>query len=46
MLMRRIGGASGIGKAIVELLNKLGSTVVFCDLDETAGLALEKEIGP
>jgi len=39
------GGANGIGKAMVELLHKLGSAVVFCDLDAIAGQAVESQIG-
>jgi NAD(P)-dependent dehydrogenase (short-subunit alcohol dehydrogenase family) len=45
ILIRGLGGANGIGKAIVELLHTLGSTVAFCDLNASAGQALERQIG-
>jgi hypothetical protein len=45
ILTRIIGGAKGIGKAIVQLLSELGSMVVFCDLDDTDGVALERQLG-
>ncbi|KAH8821897.1 hypothetical protein F5884DRAFT_105261 [Xylogone sp. PMI_703] len=38
------GGAKGIGKAIAELLHKLGAVVVICDRNEQHGLALEKQL--
>lgn len=41
----QLGGANGIGRAMVELLYKLGSTVVVCDLDDQAGQALNREMG-
>lgn len=37
------GGASGIGKAIVETFCKEGFRVAFCDLDEKAGRKRRRE---
>lgn len=37
------GGAAGIGKATVEKYIAEGATVIFCDLDQSGGKALEKE---
>ena len=37
------GGARGIGRAVVELL--AGASVVFCDVDESLGRAVERELG-
>ncbi|KAL5346199.1 hypothetical protein ACLOAV_008465 [Pseudogymnoascus australis] len=39
------GGASGIGKAAVELFHSLGSKVVFGDLNEKAGNEIEATLG-
>ncbi|KAF2102083.1 NAD(P)-binding protein [Rhizodiscina lignyota] len=38
------GGASGIGKAIIERLLKCEAKVVFCDLDESAGRSVEQSL--
>lgn len=38
------GGASGIGKGIMEVFVKEGAKVVICDLNEEKGLAVEKEM--
>ncbi|KAK5413112.1 hypothetical protein LTR20_006670 [Exophiala xenobiotica] len=40
------GGASGIGKALVELLHRKGASVVFGDLQTAAGDKLAAELGP
>ncbi|MCX8082383.1 MAG: sorbitol-6-phosphate dehydrogenase subunit [bacterium] len=37
------GGASGIGKAVVEKLLQAGATVVISDVNEKQGYAVEKE---
>ncbi len=39
------GGASGIGKAIVELFVKEGARVVVADIQETQGRELAKKLG-
>ncbi len=39
------GGASGIGKAIVELFVKEGARVVFTDLNEELGTKVQREVG-
>src|SRR5690606_12386279 len=39
------GGASGIGKAIVERFVKEGAKVVFTDLNETLGQKVQTKIG-
>jgi 3-oxoacyl-[acyl-carrier protein] reductase len=39
------GGASGIGRAIVEELRRAGAQVAIADLNEPAGRALERELG-
>ncbi len=39
------GGASGIGKAIVELFVKEGARVVFTDLNEELGTKVQRELG-
>jgi len=39
------GGASGLGKATVELFAKAGARVAIFDLNEEAGSALAKELG-
>lgn len=39
------GGASGIGKAVAHLLAAEGANVLVTDVQETAGLAVAKEIG-
>lgn len=39
------GGASGIGQAIVERFVGEGATVLFGDVNETAGLSLARETG-
>ncbi len=40
------GGASGIGKAIVELFVKEGAKVVFTDLNEEFGKKVQQKLGP
>lgn len=39
------GGASGIGRATVELLVKQGANVLLTDLNDQAGITLAKELG-
>lgn len=39
------GGASGIGKAVVELFVKEGAKVIFTDLNEDLGKKVETELG-
>ncbi|CAD7077332.1 unnamed protein product [Hermetia illucens] len=39
------GGASGLGRATVERLSKLGSQVVLCDLPTSQGEKVAKELG-
>jgi NAD(P)-dependent dehydrogenase (short-subunit alcohol dehydrogenase family) len=39
------GGARGIGRAVVELLDAAGAAVMFCDLDAEPGRAVERELG-
>lgn len=39
------GGASGIGKAIVERFIQEGAKVVFTDLNENLGKTLQTEMG-
>ena len=39
------GGASGIGKALVELLHDCGASVVFCDRNVTDGEKLAEHLG-
>lgn len=39
------GGASGLGEACVRRFHQNGSNVVFIDLNEERGKALEKELG-
>jgi dihydroanticapsin dehydrogenase len=39
------GGASGIGKAVVELFVSEGARVAFCDLDVQNGQALAAQLG-
>lgn len=39
------GGASGIGRAIVELFVKEGAKVVFTDLNEDLGKQVQEELG-
>lgn len=40
------GGANGIGRAAVELFVAEGAHVVIADVDDAAGEALAKELGP
>src|SRR5581483_165988 len=40
------GGASGLGAACVRLLTQAGARVTIVDLNEEAGTALAKELGP
>ena len=40
------GGASGLGAACVRLLTQTGARVVIADLNEEAGAALARELGP
>jgi NADPH:quinone reductase-like Zn-dependent oxidoreductase len=44
-LMLIAGGASGIGQALVELLHSRGSTVVFGDVNVSAGERIAKDLG-
>jgi dihydroanticapsin dehydrogenase len=39
------GGASGIGKAVVELFVRVGARVAFCDVDTKNGQALAARLG-
>ncbi len=39
------GGAGGIGRGIVRAFVKEGAEVLFVDIDDDAGAALEKELG-
>ena len=39
------GGASGLGRATVERLVNQGARVVICDLPNSQGKELEKELG-
>ncbi|KAK1467399.1 hypothetical protein CMEL01_11392 [Colletotrichum melonis] len=39
------GGAAGIGRAIVDLAHRHGAKVAFCDVDETRGKQVQKELG-
>ncbi len=39
------GGASGIGRGIVEHFASRGAKVVFCDIDEKAGVKTSNEFG-
>lgn len=39
------GGASGLGRSTVARLTKLGTRVVFCDLQTSAGDQIAKEFG-
>lgn len=45
MLANNEGGANGIGRAMTELLHKLGAVVVVCDRKDQDGLVLEKQLG-
>ncbi len=40
------GGASGIGAGLVRAFVANGAKVVFADIQEEAGAAIEREIGP
>jgi len=40
-----IGGASGIGKAMVEYFHEKGGKVVFGDLNDKSGEALAERLG-
>jgi hypothetical protein len=40
-----LGGASGIGRATVELLHRHGAYVVFGDVDDEEGIQFEKTLG-
>jgi NAD(P)-dependent dehydrogenase (short-subunit alcohol dehydrogenase family) len=40
------GGAAGIGKGLVRNFVKEGAKVLFADINENAGLELEKELEP
>ncbi|WP_407445486.1 SDR family NAD(P)-dependent oxidoreductase, partial [Rhodococcus sp. (in: high G+C Gram-positive bacteria)] len=39
------GGAGGIGRGIVRAFTKEGASVLFVDIDDNAGRALEEELG-
>jgi len=39
------GGASGIGRATVELFHRHGAYVVFGDVNDEAGIEFEKALG-
>lgn len=39
------GGASGLGKAVVERLVQQGGKVILCDLPKSKGGDVAKEIG-
>lgn len=40
-----IGGASGIGRATVELFHRHGAYVVFGDVNDDEGIQFEKTLG-
>jgi 3-oxoacyl-[acyl-carrier protein] reductase len=40
------GGAAGIGKATAQRFSEEGARVIICDVNEEAGQALAKELGP
>lgn len=40
-----IGGASGIGRATVELFHQNGAYVVFSDVNDEEGIQFEKDLG-
>lgn len=40
------GGANGIGAAIVRAFHGQGAFVFFCDVDQRAGRALQRSLGP
>jgi len=40
-----IGGASGIGRATVELFHQNGAYVVFSDVNDEDGIQFEKDLG-
>lgn len=39
------GGASGLGRATVDRLAKVGSRIVICDLPQSNGEEIAKEVG-
>jgi NAD(P)-dependent dehydrogenase (short-subunit alcohol dehydrogenase family) len=39
------GGASGIGRATVELFHRNGAYVVFSDVNDNDGIQFEKDLG-
>lgn len=39
------GGASGIGKATVELFHRHGAYVVFGDVNDEQGISFEEALG-
>jgi NAD(P)-dependent dehydrogenase (short-subunit alcohol dehydrogenase family) len=41
----RPGGASGIGKATVELFHRHGAYIVFSDVNDEDGIQFEKDLG-
>ena len=41
----RLGGASGIGKAMVEYFHSKGAKVVFGDVNDTNGKAIAEKLG-